>query len=124
MGWQKSSDSGTPGKDQVADGNIGGRKLPHAIVVNVKGHTELLELIGALEPSGSLPRALDSRQKQRHKHADDGDRYQKLNNRECATASHVRNPLLSPTYTEFKVAYMRNPIRIRFRTCSENRQGA
>jgi len=51
----------------------------------VHGHADLLQIVAALRPSGSLPGRLDRRQQQRHKNANNGNDNQKLHQGESTS---------------------------------------
>jgi hypothetical protein len=50
----------------------------------VAGQSDLLDLVTARHAAGRLTGHLHRRQKQRNEYADNGDRHQQLDQRECA----------------------------------------
>ncbi len=64
---------------------VAGRKVLVGVVILVQRQADLLEVVDALAACGGLAHLLYRRQQEADQHADDGDYYQELDERECTT---------------------------------------
>src|SRR5262249_20798719 len=67
-----------------------GRELEVDVVVVVEGQRQLLEVVGALHPCGSLADLLHRGEQQANQDGNDGDHHQQLDQREAAHAAPQR----------------------------------